>query len=249
MSRALNVAVDLETIVTLLTENVAQTMRVKEIALYLPDGRDAPGVRASRGFEPPITACPTGLLADSLKEFGKPIEHGQLSKRLQSEPKVREEIAAFTHVGVQIWVPLVQQGELEAILLLGNKVADEFYTRNDHAILFTLAQQAAIALARARLVEELQGRLAEVQALSQQLLTLQERNQQRMAFELHDQAVQDLLFVRQLLDSALGEAAPAKRIEGARDELLRIVGYLDTLIFELRPPELEWGELGQILHK
>ena len=41
MSRALNEAVDLETIVTLLTESVAQTMRVKEIALLLPDGKDA----------------------------------------------------------------------------------------------------------------------------------------------------------------------------------------------------------------
>jgi signal transduction histidine kinase len=249
MSQALNEAVDLETIVTLLTETVAQTMRVKEIALLLSDGKDASCVRASRGFEPPITACPAGVLAEFLKESGKPIEHELLSKRLRSESKVREEIAAFTDAGVQMWVPLLQQGELEAILVLGNKVADEFYTRNDHAILFTLAQQAAIALARARLVEELQGRLGEVQALSQQLLVLQERNQQRMALELHDQAVQDLLFVRQLLDSALREAAPAKRIEGARDELLRIVGYLDTLIFELRPPELERGELGQILNK
>ena len=129
------------------------------------------------------------------------------------------------------------------------KVADEFYTRNDQAILFTLAQQAAIALARARLVDELKGRFDEVQALSRQLLALQERNQQRMALELHDQVVQDVLFVRQLLDSALRDAAPAKVIEGARDELLRIAGYLDTLIFELRPPELEQGELGQILQQ
>ncbi len=249
MSRSLNEAVDLETIVTLLTEDVAQSMRVKEIALFLPNGKDVFRVRASRGFDLSIAACPTRGLIDFLRGYGKPIEHGLLSERLHSEPRVGDEIAAFTHAGMQMWVPLVQQGELEAILVLGNKVADEFYTRNDHAILFTLAQQAAIALARARLVEELQGRLGEVQALSQQLLALQERNQQRMAFELHDQAVQDLLFVRQLLDSALGEAAPAKRIEGARDELLRIVGYLDTLIFELRPPELERGELGPILNK
>lgn len=249
MSRALNEAVDLETIVTLLTKNVAQTMRVKEIALLLPDGKNAFSVRASKGFQRPIAACPAGMLTSSLWEHGKPMEHALLNRRLRANPKVRGEIAAFALAGVQVWVPLVQQGELKAILALGNKVADEFYTRNDHAILFTLAQHAAIALARARLVDELQGRLGEVQALSQQLLALQERNQQRMAFELHDQAVQDLLFVRQLLDSALREAAPAKKIEGARDELLRIVGYLDTLIFELRPPELERGELGQILKK
>jgi signal transduction histidine kinase len=249
MSRALNEAVDLQTIVALLTENVAQTMRVKDIALLLPDGKGDFRVRTSRAFEPPIPPCLSRVLVRCLQEFGKPMEHGALRGRLRPEPDAGEEIAACTQAGVQMWVPLLQQGELEAILALGNKVADEFYTRNDDAILFTLAQQAAIALARARLVDELKGRLGEVQALSRQLLALQERNQQRMAFELHDQAVQDVLFVRQLLDSASGEASPAKRIEGARDELERIAGYLDTLIFELRPPELERGGLAQILNK
>lgn len=250
MSQGLNEAVDLETITTLLTEEVAETMRVKEIALLLPaEEKSLFRLRATRGFDPPISACPAGTLSRFLQESGKPIEHALLSKRLKSDPDMRQQIGVYTEAGVQMWVPLVQQGELEGILILGNKVADEFYIRNDHAILVTLAHQAAIALARARLVDELKARLGEVQALSQRLLELQERNQQRMALELHDQAVQDLLFVQRLLDSALGEADPARMIAGARDELLRIVGYLDTLIFELRPPELERGDLGQILNK
>jgi signal transduction histidine kinase len=249
MSRGLNEAVDLETIVRLLTENVAQTMRLKDIALLLPDEHNILCARASRGFEAPIPDCSEGVLSKSLQEVGIPVEHGLLSKRLRSEPQARGELAIYSEAGVQVWVPLVQQEELAGILVLGSKVADEFYTRKDHAILLTLAQQAAIALARARLVDELKGRLDEVQALSRQLLALQERNQQRMALELHDQAVQDVLFVRQLLDSALRDATPTKVIEGALDELLRIAGYLDTLIFELRPPELEQGKLGQILNK
>jgi signal transduction histidine kinase len=67
-----------------------------------------------------------------------------------------------------------------------------------------------------------------------------------MALELHDQVVQDLLFVRRQLASTLADPDPAK-IKGARDEIDRIAGYFDTLIFELRPPELEEGNLGQIL--
>ncbi|MBU0610009.1 MAG: sensor histidine kinase, partial [Armatimonadetes bacterium] len=248
MSQALNEAADLETIVTLLTQRTARTMRVKRIALLLPDGEGAFCVRASRGFEPPITTCLSQGLVAFLRERGKPVEHGPLCNWPQSGSELGQEIAAHTQAGVQMWVPLVHQGELEAILVLGGKVADEFYTQNDQAILFTLAQQAAIALARTRLVDELKGRLEEVQALSEQLLTLQERNQQRMALELHDQVVQDVLYVQRQVDSAL-KKAPSRELEGARDELLRIAGYLDTLIFDLRPPELEQGELDQILHK
>jgi signal transduction histidine kinase len=40
-----------------------------------------------------------------------------------------------------------------------------------------------------------------------------------------------------------------ERIKRAREELLRIGGYLDALILELRPPDLEEGDLGQILKK
>lgn len=248
MSQSLNEAADVQTIVTLLTENASRTMRIKEIALLLPDEEDAFCAMASRGFEPAGSTClPQGLVA-LLQECGRPVEHRPLSNWLRSESGLGQEIAAFSRAGVQIWVPLVNHGKLEAVLMLGRKMADEFYTEDDQAILFTLAQQAAIALARTRLVDELKGRLDEVRTLSEKLLALQERNQQQMALDLHDQAVQDLRYVQRQVDKAW-EKTPSRELEGARDELERIGKYLDTLIFELRPPELEQGNLGQILGK
>ena len=246
MARALNGATDMDTIRSLLTQDVARTMRVKEIALLLPGGSDAMCVAQPSSFEAEIPDCASGALTDFLCAHGQPIEHSAVCKRLASQPAARAQLAAYSEVGVQVWVPLVEQVRLVGILVLGNKVADEFYSKADYAMLLTLAQHAATAIARARIIEEHKARVDEVQALTSRLTALQERNQQRMAKEIHDQAVQDVLFVRRLLESALREY-DRRKIEGAYDELKRIAADLEHIIFELRPPELEQGELGELL--
>ena len=248
MSQALNEATNASTIVRLLTEDVARTMRLKEIALLLPAEEDVLRVDTSKGFERPLPDYPFETLANFLRDHSYPIDHATVCRRLRSEPTAHGELEAYSEAGVQMWVPLTQQGHLEGLLVLGNKVADEFFTEDDGSMLFTLAQQAAIALARARLVEELRGRLHEVEALSRRLLALQEKNQERMALEIHDQALQDIYFVRLMLDSAVKDS-DFEKIKRAREELLRIGGYLDALILELRPPDLEQGDLGEILKK
>ncbi len=248
MSQALNEATDTTTIVRLLTEDVARTMRFKEIALLLSTEEDAFYVATDKGFEGSIPDCLPEALASLLRDHRKPIDHAAVCTQLRSEPAALGKLEAYSEVGVQMWVPLVHQENLDGLLVLGNKVADDFTTEDDRSMLLTLAQQAAIALDRAWLVEELRGRLHEVEALSRRLFALQEKNQQRMALEIHDQALQDIYFVRLILDSAVKGSDPEK-IERAREELLRIAGYLDALIFELRPPDLEQGDLGQTLLK
>ena len=86
------------------------------------------------------------------------------------------------------------------ILVLGSKVADEFFAKQDHHALGTLAHQAAVSLARAQLVDRLQGQIHEIQALTKQVIALQERNQKRLSQELHDDVAQDLAFVLRLLE-------------------------------------------------
>jgi signal transduction histidine kinase len=245
MAQALNEATDTATIVSLLTEDVARTMRFKQIALLLPVEEEFLCTVARKGFERSIPDCPPQSLATLLRDRRHPTGHATVCEQLQTEAAA---LSAYSEAGVEMWVPLVQQGRLEGLLVLGNKVANDFFTEDDRSMLFTVGQQASIALARARLVEELRGRLEEVQALSRRLVALQERNQQRMALEIHDQALQDIYFVRLLLDGAVKDS-DFEKIRRAREELLRIGGYLDALILELRPPDLEEGNLGEILQK
>jgi two-component system sensor histidine kinase DegS len=88
--------------------------------------------------------------------------------------------------------------------------------------------------------------LHEVQALGRQVLALQERNQHRLARDLHDQVLQDLFVVRNLLEQTQDTFLPEK-ITQARQTLLNVATYLRSLLFEMRPPAWEETDLGIVL--
>jgi signal transduction histidine kinase len=237
ISPALNEALNMETIVNLLTQKVASTLRLKGIALLLLEGKDLFCVKGGVGFEeqPPIRA--EGAVATWLFKRGAMTPHSTLCHRLEADPAAREELAAWCQTDTQMWVPLVHQGDPVGILVLSSKLADEFFTREDHTILNTLAYQAAVAIARTLLIDRLQGKMHESRALAQQVIALQERNQQRLAQELHDDIAQDLVHVLRLLEEPVEVHAPRKII-GARDVIQQSLDRLRDLMFELRPPNL-----------
>ena len=215
-------------------------MRFKEAAILLPevggDGRTFT-VRESKGFGLTEPIGRDSPLVAALLEVGEPVQDGALRRRLLSDSAKQRELAAWSEAGAQMWVPLVQQKQIEGLLILGNKLADGFFTKADHHALGTLAHQAAVALARAELVDRLQGQIHEIQALAQQVIALQERNEQRLSQELHDDVVQDLVFVLRLLEEPVETHSPRKII-GARDVIQQTVDRLRDLMFELRPPSL-----------
>ena len=239
-SSALRDALDSRRVAELLVNDVAGTMRFKEAAILLPEvggDTDTFCVRETKGFD---VAQPIGRessLAATLLEIGEPVEDVVLRGRLLSESTTPEELVTWSEAGAQMWVPLVQQKTIEGILILGNKVADGFFTKEDHHALGTLAHQAAVAIARGELVDRLQGQIHEIQALANQVIALQERNQQRLSQELHDDVVQDLVFVLRLLEEPVEVHSPRKII-GARDVIQQSVDRLRDLMFELRPPSL-----------
>ncbi len=239
-SSALRDALDSQTVAELLVNDVAGTMRFKEVAILLPEvGGDENTfcVRESRGFDVAVPVGRESALVASLLKTGEPVQHGILRDWLRSDSAMQEEFVAWSEAGVQMWVPLVQQNKIEGILILGSKVADGFFTKEDHHALGTLAHQAAVAIARAELVDRLQGQIHEIQALAKQVIALQERNQQRLSQELHDDVVQDLVFVLRLLEEPVETHSPRKII-GARDVIQQTVDRLRDLMFELRPPNL-----------
>jgi signal transduction histidine kinase len=62
---------------------------------------------------------------------------------------------AWHEQGVHLVLPLVSADHLEAIYLLGRKLSGDIHQRQEVAVLRTLGDQIAIAIARARLFEEL----------------------------------------------------------------------------------------------
>jgi two-component system NarL family sensor kinase len=241
VSGALKDALDMEAVVGPLVSDLPAVMRLKAAVLLLPERQHTFRARRSEGFEetPPIKR--KGSLATLLLETGKPVSHAALQGRLASDPSAQEELTAWFELGARAWVPLVQPGELVGFLVLGNKVADDFFYQEDYHLLATVAQQAAVAVARVRLVDRLQAKVDETEAMAQQIMTLRDRNLQQMALVL-----QDVLSARICLTDAQQRFLP-EEVRAARDLLQEIADHLRTVIFELQPPDWDDSDLATAL--
>jgi signal transduction histidine kinase len=150
-------------------------------------------------------------------------------------PKGHPNMRSF--LGVPISTP---EGVIGAFYLTDKVGADEF-TEADRELIELLAAHAAIAITNARLYEQ-----------SRELSILSERN--RLALELHDAVSQKLFSVVLTAEAAAtlvgtdAEAAARQlgRLQALAHEALE---ELRSLIFELRPPEVERDGLCGALRK
>jgi signal transduction histidine kinase len=250
MAEGLGEATEMDEILDLLLKELAGTMRLKAVALLVADRHQGKALRlqVQRGFALPAGHRLSRDLASLLLITTKPIEQQALEKRAQRRSSLQAELATWSGAGAQVWVPLVLQGEIEGVLVLGAKQADEFLTQTDQEILKTLRRHVASALARAGLVEELAGRLRENQALSRQLIKTQEQERRRIADEIHDHAVQEIIGIRMNLEMAakdgnLGAIAPA------REDLKDVIDNLRSVIGQIRPRALRSTNLVEMVRK
>jgi two-component system NarL family sensor kinase len=246
-SAALRDAPDVPGVSRVLAHYLTDTMHFQSFALLLPDPQGPTFVqRGGQGFGDPPALGRTGVLAHCLLDLGKPVEHAAVCVRLSAESAAGQQLAAWAQAGAELWVPLVQQGELLGLLVLGKKQADGFVTQGDLDILDTLAQQVAVALRRLHLVDELQGQMEEVRAMGQQILALQERNRHNLSHELHDLVLQRLIVARHSLEQAQADLAPTMIVQ-AREILVELTLYVRSITVELRAPDWEETDLREAL--
>jgi signal transduction histidine kinase len=138
-------------------------------------------------------------------------------------------------------VPIVAPEGVIGAFYLTEKIGSSDFSDEDEELIALLAAHAAIAIVNARLYEQ-----------RRELTVVAERN--RLALDLHD-AVSQKLFALVLSAesaSALLERDPA----AAREQLARLQALaqeaadeLRSLVFELRPPDLERDGLAGALRK
>ncbi|HEY1297616.1 MAG TPA: SpoIIE family protein phosphatase [Chloroflexota bacterium] len=114
-------------------------------------------VARERGAESSTEIAPDDPLVEYLLHSAGPVD-------LQSVPAESAAVANLRSAGMQLVVPLVNQGELVGVLSLGPRRGDLDYSRDDLRLLSSLAAQAAPALRVAQLVRE---QRAEVEARAQ----------------------------------------------------------------------------------
>ena len=138
-------------------------------------------------------------------------------------------------------VPIVARERVIGAFYLTDKVGALDFTDEDQELIELLAAHAAIAITNARLYEE-----------SRELSVLAERN--RLALDLHD-AVSQKLFGLVLAAESAGTLLD-RDPEAAREQVAKLQALaqeareeLRSLVFELRPPDLEQDGLCGALRK
>jgi signal transduction histidine kinase len=213
-------------------------------AIGVPDGEG--------GFTKFIAEGMTQAQWDALGEV--PRTHGLLGAMLEtSEPFRTDDIQADPrfegwpdeHPNMRsfLGVPIVSHGETVGAFYLTEKKGQRhgLFTAEDERLIITLAAHAALALERAELYER-----------SRELSTIEERK--RLARELHDSVTQTLFSITLTAEAAaaLVDGNPSR----ARGELERLqelaqgaMTEMRSIVFELRPAELETEGLAETLRK
>lgn len=220
-----------------------ELVEARYAALGIPDG--------AGGFRRFLVA---GMSDELVAAMGPlPRTHGMLGAILESDgayltedihtdprfrgwwPRAHPDMRSF--LGVPIVAP---EGVIGAFYLTEKETAPSF-DAHDRELIELLASHAAIAITNARLYER-----------SRELSILSERN--RLALELHDVVSQKLFSLNlaaeaaaTLLDRGPEQARP--QLERVRDLAREALAELRSLIFGLRPAELERDGLESVLRK
>lgn len=172
-----------------------------------------------------FVAARAGMAGDEVDELTIPID--------DPVPSLRERLGAEA----ALVVPLLFRGRsVGTLVALDREAGGVEFDQEDLRLLQSFAASAATAVATAQTVES--------ERLRQQVESA-ERERERWARELHDEALQGLAAVRITLATALqstGERRPARIESAAEEAMVQLEGQineLNRLINDLRPAALE----------
>jgi signal transduction histidine kinase len=182
-------------------------------------GRDVPATRSISG---------------DVMRTGKTLVFEDASAQRNGYPPIIQ----TARVGPAIFVPLRIRGSATGTLMVANQKGGPTFSEATVRLVETFADQATVAIEYSR-----------AQADLRRLGLMDER--ERIAKELHDGIIQSLFAVgMRLQGTALIAGSPdvSTRIEGAVNELDRVIRDLRNYIFGLRPGILADRGLDQALH-
>src|SRR3989442_3025338 len=225
-----------------LVESARELVKARYAALGIPDGEG--------GFAQFITS---GMSAAQIEAIGPlPRTHGLLGAMLtetapyrtsdiRTDPRFQWWPPPHPRMSSFLGVPILAKGRVIAAFYLTDKIGADEFSEDDQAAIEMLAAHAAIAIENARLFER-----------SRELSVIEERT--RLARELHDSVSQTLFSISLVAEAAATlvdrDAAKAKtQLEGLREMARAATQEMRSLIFELRPADLDAEGLVATLRK
>src|SRR3954468_2267991 len=169
-------------------------------------------------------------------------------------------------------LPVVAGGEVLGLLAVGTRAPSATFTDDETKLLELAAERAAQGIQNARLYEEAQSH---AELLEQQLVATlrrqqeeavnaaterrrllahivgaQEEERRRIALDVHDDYLQSLTAMRMQLEQltgALEDRAQRETAEQLMGDVLATTERMRSLVFDLRPPALDWAGVASAL--
>ncbi len=177
-------------------------------------------------------------LAGKIAASGNPLVVMDVAgERLVRQAAIRESFRS-------IWrVPLTVQGEVRGVLHLGFS-REYVCLPREMALLEAIAERCAMAIDKARLLEDLHDREQKIRQLGEHMLKVGEEERRRISRELHDEVGQSMLVIRLYLEMVRTNLpAAAKELAPKLDETQQLaeqtIKEMRRLIAALSPNVLE----------
>lgn len=256
LSRSLTQLLDREKLRRFLTEDLPAAMGFSSATVFLRGPEDGlvwiEGAGRADDCSEALHSSACCALIDYLATSGEPRTTEEMRRDLASGKLNPGSAVILVGKPNGLWLPLAFSGEPRGALLIEARLGDTFFTAEDRRVLGMLAQRVGVAAYNIRLVEEVRARGEEVARAHRRVLCAREQERLRLARELHDPPLQQMLGVGRLLevlgsrqtsnDATAELSVEALRLEDLRGEILTVVKVLREVTSELRPAWIR--ELG-----
>ncbi len=230
-----------EAVLPTIVENIARTLRLPHVAIWLADG-GALRLGAAHGDAPARTTVRDTGAVESLSRAPDGLHPAELAPP-------GEYGAVLDECGVALVLPLTHRGELVGALSMAPRSPGETFSPADRQLLRDLATQAGAAAHAVRLTVALRSSLEELRQSRERLVAAQEEERRRIQRDLHDGLGPVLASMRLRLEACLDAAQETKDpLTSDLERLYELVGQttadIRRLVYNLRPPVLD--QLGLV---
>jgi signal transduction histidine kinase len=174
LSKELASLLDLDELGRRLTSELVSRIPAMRAALHLYRPGAGSLERFAEAVSPAGEGIPTSRYLDPalalwLRRSARTMVVGEAALEASSDPGLRAIVKRLEAERVALLVPMFLEGDLAAVLVLGEKLSGEVFAPADIRILEMLMGQMAIALKNARLYQDLKDRMLELQTTQEQL--------------------------------------------------------------------------------
>ncbi len=245
MIPALNSTIRREDLQDLLVFRLPRMLQLRGAVLLLKDEQASFVVAASS--EPvDLPNLPTNSqIEQSLVHSTVPLPQENLKAICAGNALTEAENQWLQATAGSLWIPLAKQMQLHGILILSPHRGGDPFSQEDITLLTTLMAGASGAAENIALLNKVAFHAEQVNRLYSELLRSREEEQKRLAREIHDQTIQELIELNYYFDPQRRRAAGPLDKEHVRSRLISVIDGLRDICIQLRPVALD--DLGLIL--